>query len=273
MSHFSVVVFLPKDTPPDKIESAIEQRIAPYDESKVVESYDRVCWCVGKEAQRAARAEADVIHGTREQRVHRLNDLMKEQTDVVWPERTEDEHTKEDDDRFFAQVEAFLAYKQQKWDEINAPWFAESDRIFAERSDKDAANPECSNCKGKGTYVSTYNPKSKWDWWVIGGRWDGGLMPTETREVVIAAETEMGQALPQSRQPVEGWNVCRSVNLPDGWVPFAIVTDSGEWHEKAKMGMFASTSDEKPEEDWHAEAAEIASGHADHIAVLIDCHI
>ncbi len=33
----------------------------------------------------------------------------------------------------------------------------------------------CPSCHGKGTYPSTYNPDSKWDWWVVGGRWNGQL--------------------------------------------------------------------------------------------------
>ena len=44
------------------------------------------------------------------------------------------------------------------------------------------ANPEwskaqksCSDCHGTGKRMTTYNPKSKWDWWVVGGRWNGAV--------------------------------------------------------------------------------------------------
>uniref|UniRef100_UPI00052720DB hypothetical protein n=1 Tax=Streptomyces sp. NRRL F-6674 TaxID=1463877 RepID=UPI00052720DB len=32
---------------------------------------------------------------------------------------------------------------------------------------------------GRAYTVSTYNPKSKWDWWQIGGRWTGYFVPVE----------------------------------------------------------------------------------------------
>ncbi|MGW4222937.1 hypothetical protein ACWEG1_05720 [Streptomyces bauhiniae] len=31
---------------------------------------------------------------------------------------------------------------------------------------------------GRAYTISTYNPASKWDWWVIGGRWTGYFLPT-----------------------------------------------------------------------------------------------
>ena len=34
----------------------------------------------------------------------------------------------------------------------------------------------CDECEGLGTVLSTYNPASKWDWYEIGGRWEGELV-------------------------------------------------------------------------------------------------
>jgi hypothetical protein len=101
---------------------------------------------------------------------------------------------------------------------------------------------------------STYNPKSTWDWWVIGGRFDGWW------------GDEDGAYKP-------GVNVLPATDLPQGWSTWAIVTKNGEWHEAGKMGWWAMSTDEKGEAEWDAECAEIASGHADCLAVLIDAHI
>ena len=39
--------------------------------------------------------------------------------------------------------------------------------------DKGKPDPKCIECKGTGQHKTNYNPRSKWDWWVIGGRFDG----------------------------------------------------------------------------------------------------
>lgn len=89
-----------------------------------------------------------------------------------------------------------------------------------------------------GNLMSTYNPKSKWDWYTEGGRWNN-YIPT-TRD----------------------WNTncCRVVDVdwdkffeqsPSG--PFCFVTESGEWHESARMGYWGMTADEKEEDIWKKE--------------------
>jgi len=34
-------------------------------------------------------------------------------------------------------------------------------------------DPQCEECNGAGKVSTDYNPKAEWDWWVIGGRFDG----------------------------------------------------------------------------------------------------
>ena len=38
------------------------------------------------------------------------------------------------------------------------------------------AMTDCEDCNGSGTSVTTYNPESKWDWYQVGGRWEGELV-------------------------------------------------------------------------------------------------
>ena len=94
-------------------------------------------------------------------------------------------------------------------------------------------------------YLSTYNPKSKWDWWEVGGRWSNRL-PGDTALVR---------------------------ELPDGYETFAIVTPDGQWFEKGKMGWWACVSNEKDAERWRAEFTEILSAFPDARVVQLDCHI
>jgi len=48
---------------------------------------------------------------------------------------------------------------------------------YAEACYCKGAEPGCDECHGTGTVMSTCNPKSKWDWWVVGGRWAGHWIP------------------------------------------------------------------------------------------------
>lgn len=44
------------------------------------------------------------------------------------------------------------------------------------------ARPDCDECHGTGTRMSTYNPRSKWDWYSLGGRWKGTFKLKEGKQ-------------------------------------------------------------------------------------------
>jgi hypothetical protein len=123
-------------------------------------------------------------------------------------------------------------------------------------------DPKCYDCKGTGTSFSTYNPDSKWDWWKIGGRWDG--WPNEdTRSKDWPA--------PRYNEHDNVHRIEDLLNMDLPYVPFAIVTPDGAWHEKGKMGWFGMVSDEK--DTWTEECMNILRKYADHLIVIVDCHI
>jgi len=106
----------------------------------------------------------------------------------------------------------------------------------------------------QGEPLSTYNPDSKWDWYVIGGRWDGWITGKETNgERVEDNIAGTGQAIER------------------GIVPHAIVTPDGRWHERGKLGWFATLITEN--EDWDAQAKEILDGYPGHRFLILDAHI
>lgn len=173
----------------------------------------------------------------------------------------------------------------------------------------DAPDPECYDCHGEGVVDSTYNPKSKWDWYQIGGRWSGLFAQdydpekdprnqevcdlcggTGHRRDLIWYRAEHGgvTAAPPTpdAEPVPWCNGCagkgqrvmwptqwipapgntsRVGDLPEGTVPYAVVTPNGEWYEK---GL---SRNENP--DWDLVAAKIFNYYPDRIAVAVDCHI
>jgi hypothetical protein len=107
----------------------------------------------------------------------------------------------------------------------------------------------------RGEPISTYNPASKWDWYVVGGRWDGWLHGREAS----------GRSLDNNLAPAAHL-------LEHNLVPFTILTPDGCWHERGRMCWFAVVTDEK--DDWDAEARALFERFRDHHhVVVVDCHI
>ena len=108
--------------------------------------------------------------------------------------------------------------------------------------------------------LSTYNPDSRWDWYSIGGRWDGFLHYKdvepgleETNEAYIH-ELDMDYLLENT--------------------PFCFVTEDGEWREKGEMGWWCAVSNEKPEETWKQQFRDyVKSLDPNCLVTVIDFHI
>jgi len=132
------------------------------------------------------------------------------------------------------------------------------------------AASEYSDVDEEGNAWSTYNPLSKWDWYVLGGRWKGML---KVKEGVVAVEGEAGIF---GRDPdCTGFDSAIKgdiLNL-DEIVPFAVVKD-GEWFESGKMGWWGMVSDEQDANDWKTKVGELLNGLEDTTRIsMFDCHI
>lgn len=105
-----------------------------------------------------------------------------------------------------------------------------------------------------GEPISTYNPDSKWDWYVIGGRWDGWINDKETSGESVADNTATtDQAIAR------------------GKIPHAVITLDGEWHENGQMGWWAVLLTEN--ENWEPDARAILARYPGHRLVIVDAHI
>ena len=99
-----------------------------------------------------------------------------------------------------------------------------------------------------GSILSTYNPKSKWDWYLIGGRWNNSISGNEAK---------------MSEIPIEKIET-----------PYAFVTPDGEWVERGKMGWFGIGSNEMDDDEWDAKFKEyLKTLGKDIILTQVDCHI
>lgn len=105
-----------------------------------------------------------------------------------------------------------------------------------------------------GNLLSTYNPNSKWDWYEIGGRWNGELINKEGKNTNI--------------------DYANQINWDETCIPFAFVEPNGVWHEKGEMGWWAMVSNEKEQDSWKEEFENFVKDLDDEVEVtIVDCHI
>ncbi len=238
MSHFLTLVLV--DVP-----ALLDHLLAPYDENTAVAPYEDRCPCVGREAERASRTHADERVGTWDEQRRRFD---AEVAPALTPEPGETAVTRRQREAAWrASTAAFRAAH-----EAAERAAARAHPLFARPS------PDCATCHGAGVRTTTYNPRSRWDWWVVGGRWHG---------IVRHGAFRGGGALADDAAPVAELRE----NIP-AYVQ-AIVTPDGAWHERGRMGWWGIVHDEKPEDAWRREVAALLLEHRRALAVGCDLHI
>jgi hypothetical protein len=130
-------------------------------------------------------------------------------------------------------------------------------------------DPECSDCNGSGEYLTNYNPDSKWDWYLVGGRWNGvvGNVEVDTPDTFgIALEDEENNTTTTE-------NLLERVRY-DEFSGFAYLLPDGEWVERGKMGWFAVVRNESDVDAWKQSQINILEKYQKgYLAVGYDCHI
>lgn len=124
-------------------------------------------------------------------------------------------------------------------------------------------DPECALCRGTGTYLSTYNPRAKWDSWRIGGRWDGAVAGRRRR-------SGGGFNLGRQHEELSG-NVVPVARLPRGLTCFAIVTPDGDWHQEGELGAWGVAWN--VDADWPRKVRLLLEARRDCLAVGCDLHV
>lgn len=116
-----------------------------------------------------------------------------------------------------------------------------------------------------GAIWSTYNPNAKWDWWVVGGRWEDVYRARQGRPVgsVLAKLRQMKDVLARGDELASG-----------SWWPGNLLTSDQQWHEIGLTGLFGMHEDAMSEREWVDHCLE-ALGREDPSAVVyyIDFHI
>lgn len=299
MSHYLTFVLLPPGPEMTREEAAvaIAPRLAPFNENMEVEEYDEKCYCIGDVAHAAARQEAETKCGA-------LVEIQKAYYAAI-KEKTEEKvgpYSFENRDAFFAAQSSIV-------EELHELYFGEHMRVekeaFEAHPGKDKPDPACENCNGKGTYRSTYNPKSKWDWYQIGNRFEGVFAeeynpaddPANYEECRLCCGTgcrsdDVGRAQ-RAKDPTFSCNGCLGTgrarnffNRPTdyniaraeevlrlGCGTFAVLTPDGMWHERGRMRMFGMVEHEEAADAWQARVKTLLQQHPEHWVVAVDMHI
>lgn len=232
MSHFPIAVLVPKILQGNHagIEKFIEAQLDPFDENFQTPDYIRPCYCIGQNAREGAREHANKLFGTIDDHRNRFHALLA--TEPI----TEGDASAKMDER------------DRRWKEFIDPYVKAEEEAFEAHPNKLLPSPGCSDCYGTGLITSNYNPMSKWDWYVIGGRWDGYFMPGNICDLALFSEPEKS--------------------------PYAIVTPGRIWNEKGRMGWWGMSFDEMSDEEWAVKVKSIAEKYAEEfVGVIVDCHI
>jgi len=115
----------------------------------------------------------------------------------------------------------------------------------------------CAEVDSDGNLLTTYNPKSKWDWYVVGGRWAGMLT------------LESGDSCDQARLSM--------LNLvKKEFFTYAVITEDGRWHEMGRMGWWGCSSEtEEERKEWIKTywARFLVGLSEDALLTIVDGHI
>lgn len=304
MTHFLTIVILPKEVPNirSEVEEVVSALLEPYDENKAVPEYETACYCVGREADHEIQKRADERFGTIDEMRKKFWQGRKEVLHPIQMGRLSDEEEK----KAYEEYRASKRQDQKDWKEFLEPYDDFIEKEKKAHPKKDAAKPDCEECNGTGKRMTTSNPKGRWDWWVIGGRWTGWFKPeydaTKDERNIKVCDLCHGTGTRTKPVPLDpNWKPtpgeCNGCNGKGKMVAWSLadfdgdievlknipterltgsgvyVTPDGEWHESGRVGWFATSYDEKIPEVWERIRDQIIAGYPDHLAVVVDCHV
>ena len=275
MSHFTVII--------DTTNSSVEEQLEPFDENLEVEAHLKDCYCSRHNLNVKVTKELEKLFGGSFDKVKRE------------PYNAMDKSVQPD------------------WEEWIADWVGKEEELKVKFAKYKKPSKSCTDCNGTGKYETTYNQDSKWDWYSIGGRWAGyfivkkGVEPERGEPSLLMSDfkyEDLSADIVQKRDiDLEAMLKKQKADLDKRWekrddpfaniskkmtkeqymekemkkhplTPFAFIDGNGEWHEKAEMGWWDMTSNDKAQEAWEAEFTEwFNSLPEDAELTLVDCHI
>ena len=157
-----------------------------------------------------------------------------------------------------------------------------------------------------GNIYTTYNPKSKWDWYCIGGRF-GGTLKSKVDNMhynsLRIGDIDIAPNFDDYADAIEFWekyidgmseedeeynlffkqsyyknryhDKYTYANAETSFSTYSVVTPDGEWHAPGDMGWFGCSSESDEDYiDWVSRYRErFINGNEDLYMTIVDCHI
>lgn len=282
MSH-SIVYVLLREIPLSEtiLEDQLDAALAPFNENLEVPVFKEDCYCRGAEVRNKIERQA-LLELFKVEDFQQLRQQYEASSDYKLLANSRSLLITVGGGRYDAlskeaqqHVDTLMAAMDKLWtDKIIAPFKAKLQEVTAltPKAELEKPTADCPSCHGTGSYDSTRNPKSKWDWWVIGGRWSGaiqGRKDVKEREDAYVKRT----GFDNTRLVSELIDAANSNSKDVAWCPFAVLTPDGEWHERGEMGWFGMAKDKKDKDTWQDQVHKIYEQHRDCLAVCVDVHI
>ena len=171
MSHFCVLVL--SKSRPENLEAYCEDILAPYSEHIEVPIYKEDCWCIGGEALEQVNAQLEKEFPS----IEEIRKTYWDEFNTLVLKKVGREYCAELAEKWEAARGEIEKTISPSWDERIGPRLARKEELLDQNPLKNSPDSQCEECRGSGKKETTYNPKSKWDWWQVGGRWNGFLNP------------------------------------------------------------------------------------------------
>lgn len=173
-------------------------------------------------------------------------------------------------------------------------------------------NEICCTYNENGDEFTTYNPDSKWDWWEVGGRFNGNIKLRNENDMYVNSakiedidfsideneynshkrwyEVVVEGSEPQNEREKKWYTIYSTDYYKDKYssaddfarrnskfTTFAVVTPDGVWHEKGRMGWWGISNETGDESrDWDANYYDRFIAPYDPkgtYITIVDCHI
>lgn len=127
-----------------------------------------------------------------------------------------------------------------------------------------------------GSVVSRYNPKSRWDWYQVGGRWSDMLkIKPEASSASLGERSWVLDGVDKKRGFVDSalkGDVDWGHKGMDNFITFALLALDGTWYDKGGKRWFGVSTAE--DEDWETTFKRLLSKVRDDERItVVDCHI
>ena len=221
MTHFiTLAIIAPEifEQGEEAVNTELERLMAPYDQNMEVEAYTEPCYsCTEHAVWKAASAHADLLHGTFLQ--------------IREPANAELAKLRQSDGYKYN-----MTLEQELWDKHTKPWRDCKGAFEKEHKDNREYWKEdgCPDCEGTYETDCTYNPDSKWDWYVVGGRWDGFI----TGQAANSTDKGFNFGDKHHTHSKNAISMKDMANMEYEYFPLTIVTPDTVWHSYEKMGWF-----------------------------------